>query len=258
MADQPVTNPGAPQGQAKKKGMGPLAWIAIGCGGIIIIGFLIFTVGGIWVAHKAKGVAEEFQKNPAMASARLVVKMNPDLELVKENDKDQTLTIRDKQTGKVGTFNLKDIKEGKFSFTNDKGETTTVNGNGGGGGLTVTGNGGKTKFSMGSAQGMKEVPGWVPVYSNGKSTSLFNSASEGKVSGAFSVETSDAVDTVADYYENSLKKAGFKVSRQTISTDSGQTVMLSGQSSDSSKSVTATITRDGDTTKAEISYSTNS
>jgi len=237
--------------------MSPLGWIAIGCGGLLIIGILVFAVGGIWVAHKAKGVAEEFQKNPAMASARLVVKMNPDLELVKENDKDQTLTIRDKKSGKVGTFDLKDIKEGKFSFTDEKGETTTVSGNAQSG-VSVTGPEGKSKFSMGGAAGMKDVPDWVPVYSNGKATSLFNSSSEGKVSGAFAVETSDTVDAVADFYENALKKAGFKVSRETLSADNGTSIMLSGQSSDNAKSVSATIARDGDTTKATITYGNNS
>lgn len=256
MADQPVTTPGAPQAHAKK-GMGPLAWIAIGCGGLLIIGLVIFGVGAVWVGHKVKGAAEEFQKNPAMATARLTVKMNPDLELVKEDDKAGTLTVRDKKTGKVATFNLKEIKEGKFSFTNEKGETTTVSGNAQSG-VSVTGPSGKSKFSMGSAAAMKEVPDWVPVYANGKATSLFSSSSEGKVSGAFAVETSDSVDTVADYYEKAFKKAGFKVSRETLSVGNGQTIMLSGQSSDQSKSISATVARDGKTTKATITYGNDS
>src|SRR5689334_16038358 len=63
---------------APKKGMGPLAWIGIGCGVILVIGVIAMFAVGFFVKRQV----DKFEDNPAMAAATLAVKLNPDLELV--------------------------------------------------------------------------------------------------------------------------------------------------------------------------------
>ena len=98
----------APQG---KKGLPVLAWIAIGCGGIVVLGGIAFTLIGWLAVSKMKDVASDFEDNPTRAAAELMVRMNPELEMVESDEDAGTLTVREKSSGKVITFNYEDIKE---------------------------------------------------------------------------------------------------------------------------------------------------
>src|SRR5947208_15632878 len=105
--------------QPPKKGLGPLGWIAIGCGVILVICVMVFAVGGYF----AKKKFDQFSKNPAKTTAELIVRANPDLELVSEDDKAGTITVRDKKKNETVTLNFDDIKNGKLKVTTDKGTT---------------------------------------------------------------------------------------------------------------------------------------
>src|SRR3954452_22345598 len=128
--------------QPPKKGMGPLGWIAIGCGVIPVCAFLVLGVGGYF----AKKKFDQFSKNPAKTAAELIVRANPDLELVSEDDKAGTITVRDKKKNETVTLNFEDIKNGKFKVTNDKGETASFDGSGAkdGSGVKITNEKGET------------------------------------------------------------------------------------------------------------------
>ena len=99
----------------EKKGLSPWAWVAIGCGGLLLVAMIVMMVGGMFVAKKVGDFAEDFEENPA-AAAEMLIKMNPDLELV-DSDRDAgTMTIRNKEDGEVITVNYEDIEKGKLSF----------------------------------------------------------------------------------------------------------------------------------------------
>jgi hypothetical protein len=89
----------------QKKGLGPLAWIGIGCGGIVvlvIVGIVAFTVlfGG-----KIKQFAEDVQKNPTRTTANAMVTMSAgQFEMVAEDDVNKRYTVREKQNGKLTTI----------------------------------------------------------------------------------------------------------------------------------------------------------
>ena len=136
----PPPPPGAPTQPPVKKGLGPLGWVLIGCGGIILIGFLVLGALG-WFAKKK---IDQFAENPTFNAAKLVVQMNPELELVSADEKTGTLTIKNKKTGEVTTLSAEDAKEGRWTFKNDKGETATL--------------------GAGSAQ---TLPSWLPSYPGG-------------------------------------------------------------------------------------------
>ena len=82
-----------------KKGLPVWAWVGIGCGALVVVVLIVVTVAGFLVANKVKDVAADFEKNPAMATARMIVKLNPDLEEVSTDDEEGTITVRNTKTG---------------------------------------------------------------------------------------------------------------------------------------------------------------
>ena len=96
----------------EKKGLSPWAWVAIGCGGLLVLFAIVVTMSGMFVAKKVGDYAEEFKENPA-AAAELLIKMNPELELVDSDREAGTMTIRNKEDGEVITVNYEDIEQGQ-------------------------------------------------------------------------------------------------------------------------------------------------
>jgi hypothetical protein len=89
----------------QKKGLGPLAWVGIGCGGIVVLVIIAFVVFGVLFGGKIKQFAEDAQKNPARATATTIVTMSAgQLEMVAEDDANKRYTIREKQSGKLTTI----------------------------------------------------------------------------------------------------------------------------------------------------------
>ncbi|MGH9381695.1 MAG: hypothetical protein ACRD2Z_13930, partial [Thermoanaerobaculia bacterium] len=157
--------PGPQQPQQKKK-LGPLAWILIGCLGLVVLAGAVMLAGGFFVAKKVKEVAKDYQENPARAAAELVVRANPDLELVEADDEAQTLTIRNKKTGEVFTADWSDIQQGKFRIESDGKEVTvdaTRATRGEGGVITVTDESGDATVTIGGGD-TSSVPAWFPAY----------------------------------------------------------------------------------------------
>jgi hypothetical protein len=198
--------PGSPA--PPKKGLGPLAWVGIGCGVLLVIGMVLVAAGG-WFAKKQ---IDKFADNPGFAAAELAVRANPDLEVVNSDREKNILTVRNTKTGETLTFNGEDLKDGKLTVTNEKGEVATF---------------GATEG------GPKNLPSWVPVYSGGTVQGTMDSTTGEGRTVIFTVATQDSLDTVASFYENKLKEAGFKVDKTTMSSnDQASTTMLSGKSDD--------------------------
>ena len=239
---------------APKKGMGPLAWVGIGCGVLVLIGVIgVFIVGVI-----AKRQIDKFEDNPAMAAATLAVKLNPDLELVESDAEKNTLTIKDKKTGEVMTFSAEDIKEGKITFTTKDG-TTTIDGNaaedGGTGSVTVTDGKGETATFVGGGDAPKNLPTWVPTYPGGTTTGSFDATSNNERTAAFSVTTSDSVDDVIAFYEGKLKEAGLEVQRSTYESNGQKGGSVTGTTADQKRTVSVLLGTDEKGTQATVTFS---
>ena len=108
--------------QTKKKGLGPFAWIGIGCGGIVVLGVIGLIISMTLFGGKIKEFAAEMQKNPARTAATTMVKVSGDkLEMAAEDDANLRYTVREKASGKLTTiyFSAKkkgpEIVEGDFS-----------------------------------------------------------------------------------------------------------------------------------------------
>jgi hypothetical protein len=229
--------------------MGPLGWIAIGCGVILILGIIGFG-GTAWFAKRK---FDEYTQNPAKAAA-LLLRANPDLEVVSTDDKAKTVTVRNKKDNEVTTLSLDDIRKGKFKVTTNKG-TATFDGSAAtsGGGIKVTDEKGQTTTLGGGTP--ENLPSWLPVYPGATSQGAMSSTTNEGRSGGFSVTTKDSIEQVANYYESQFKAAGLKVEKNMISSNdktSGGTV--SG-TSDDKKRTAAVILSTADTgTQGMVTY----
>ncbi len=233
--------PGSPPPVKKK--MSPLAWVGIGCGVIIVLCLIVFA-GFTWFVTKK---ADEFKKNPVMAAAKVAVQLNPDLELVSADEAHNTLTIKDKKTGEVVTFSADDVKNGKFSFKNSKGESATYDASGGT--FKATNEKGETStMNFGGISAPQNLPSWLPVYPGGAVQGTFDTTSPEGRSAAFTVTTTDPVSKVLDFYEAQLKSAGLKVDKSTFSSNGQDGGTVSGKSDDEKRQASVLIgTADGKT-----------
>jgi uncharacterized protein YneF (UPF0154 family) len=250
MAPPPVQP--APGAQAPKKGTSPLVWILAGCGGLIVIAILVLLVGGYFVAHKVKGYADIAKKNPAMAAAKLMVSVNPDLEIVSEDDDKGTITVRDKKTGEEITMNAEDIKEGRLKFKNKKGEEVTFEGSGEKGkeGFKIKTDKGSMTFGSGPGEA---PPPWVPTYPGGKAVASSRENTEQGFTGTYSFQTSDSGEAVLAFFEKDLKKAGFNVTRTSTGQMSGLGT-INARAKDGKQTVNVVVTQIADATQVMVQY----
>lgn len=239
--------PAAPSTQ--KKGMSPWAWVGIGCAVIILVGLL--GVGGCtwWVARQVKQVADD-----PMKAAEWVIKMNPDLEVVESAGDDGTMTLRQKSTGKVASFNLDDIKEGRFTFDTGEGEqTVSFTGDDEEGAITVTDDSGQTTMRFGGGQ-TEEIPDWVPIYPDTDPDVAYHMSQGDTVNGAFTLETKRSQTEVVEFYEDAMKKLGMKVSKTSFSGSDAEESSILGGKSDDGRQLSMTVSTKKGVTTAVISY----
>ncbi len=87
----------------QKKGLGALAWIGIGCGGIVVLGIIGVVIFTMMFGGKLKQFAEDAQKNPTRATASVMVTTGQ-FEMVAEDDANKRYTVREKRGGGLTTI----------------------------------------------------------------------------------------------------------------------------------------------------------
>jgi hypothetical protein len=228
-----------PVPQPKKKGLSVLAWIGIGCLGLLVIGGVVTSVVIYYVAHKVKEVASEMEEDPVAATAKLLAAANPDIELVSADKDNRTVTFREVSTGKELTFNYDDIEQGKVSFSSG-GETAelAVEGEEGSGGLTVKTSEGTATFSAGNDA--SDIPDWIPIYPDTVPANNFSADANGQLTGTFGFNTSSDVDSLLNFYDAEAKAAGLETKSRTATPDGA---IWLASSPDDSRSLTVMATK---------------
>lgn len=248
----PMTPPPVP-GQKKK--MSALGWIAIGCGAIAILAILALGGAAFIGGRMLKKQADKFENNPALAAAELMVKANPELEVVSSDEGAGTLTIKNTKTGEVITMNAKDIEEGKLTFTTKDG-TATFDGSqtADGGTLKVTTDKGE-EVQFGATAGAPEnLPAWVPMYANAKVEGAYDATTAEGRNAMFTVTSSDSVDQVAEFYQKQLEAAGLKIERSSYETDGSKAIMLVGKTDDDKRTANVTVASNEGQTQAMVNF----
>ena len=244
------------QQQPSKKGLSPWAWIAIGCGGLIVIAFILMSAGMWFAGKKIQQVAEDFEDNPAKSAAELLVKMNPELELVESDEDEGVLTIRNKETGEVASFDYSEIEKGKIRFESDEGSMTfDADSADDGAIITVETEEGTSRWGAGAEAG--EIPDWLPEYPGAAVQQAgFTSQTGGTNSGSFAFETSDSPGEVLEFFRQELEAAGFSVQENTMSQDGTfQGGLLTATSEADDRQAQVTVSREGEMTRGSIFYS---
>ncbi len=234
MASQPPPAPPVampPSAPPPAKKTSPWIWVAVGCAGLLLLTLLIFLVGGYFVAKKVGSFAKEAEKNPAMAAAKMVAAVNPEIEVVDSDNDRGTITLRNKKTGEVVTMDVNDVKEGRIKFTTDKGEAEI---RGDRGGLTVRTDMGAATFGTGGT-----YPDWLPPYPGAQPTGTFSSRTDDASIGSWQFETSDEGSRVLSFFERELRGKGFAItSSSPWQGDEGSAGMVMAESGARSVMVT--------------------
>ena len=221
--------PQPPQVQAPKKGLHPLAWVGIGCGGLLLLGIIAgaFLFGA--VKRKYDEAVKEFAENPEKMVAEQVVSMNPDLEMLSEDDEAGEMTIRNSATGEETTITYRDLAEGKLTVKGKDGSVT----------------------QLGSAE-ISSVPAWVPVYPTMDNPVLpFHQDKAGEIHGLLSFTTSDAPDDVIAFYEGGMSSA----SQSSSSVNVGDLERASKTFRDGKKKLSISTQRaSGKPTQVQVGY----
>jgi hypothetical protein len=241
----------APPAPGQKK-MSTMAKVAIGCGIVAVIGALLFAVALSVGVHWFK---KKVGDNPTLAAAELMIRANPELEVLESDSEKGTLTIKNTKTGEVVTMNAKDINDGKVTFTTKEG-TTTIDGSQSteGGSVKVTNEKGEqATFSAGQGA-PKNVPSWIPTYSGGTVEGSYDATTTEGRSAMFTVTTQDPVDTVAAFYQSQLEGAGFKVEKSSYEANGQKTVILAANGGDEKRSATVTVSSNDGKTQALVNF----
>ena len=250
--------PGAavpPPTPQKGSGAKLILWIVGIVVGVLLIGFASCAVLGFYAVHKVRqaGFDSDLMKtNPALATAKMAVTMNPDTEIVSSDDKAGVITVCDKKTGKVITMKF-DPQKKAMVVTDETGKTTT---------LTTTGEGTNAGMEVKSSEGTMKMgatadkaPDWVPAYPGSTPQATFSSSTPQEQTGSYAFVTKDPADKVVSFYGDSLKSAGFAVSNM-ISTSEGKTGgMVSGEDKASKRTVVISLATETGGTHVTVTFS---
>jgi hypothetical protein len=239
--------PGAGSGQPQAPSRKPnkvLLWVLGGCGGVVLLVLIGFAVFFFWVKQKVGNL----QRNPAVAAAELIVRANPELELVATDYTKGTITMRDKKTGETLTMDATKIKEGRFAFKDGKGKEFRINALDGGTG-TVQVQGPDAQASFGAAS-KDQTPAWLPTYPGTAVEGVASVTSKSGASGTVVQRTSDSPAQVFEAFEKNLKAAGFTVG--TVHTPDGG--MVIGDQIPSRRHVVAAIGKNRGQTVVTLTY----
>lgn len=249
-----MSNP-APQQAPQRTGLHPLAWVGIGCGVILVLVLIAVMVGGFFLARTVKDVAGDFEDNPGLAAARLVVKASPDLEEV-EVDKDAgTMTVRNTKTGELVTLNFEDIRNGRFSWTDDDGQEVSVDVSDADSGTVKVESSDGDGFTLSTGAAVsEEIPEWVPIFPGSETRNRGTMTTSDSLNGNFTLTTDADVDEVLAFYRDTLESAGYKVSVNSYTSDDAKGAMLNGTDEAEERTVIVILGTDGGATQATVTY----
>lgn len=219
----PTSGPGA-----EKKGLPVIAWVGIGCGGLILLAIIGMIAVGAMTYRLAKKVID----NPAKASAEFALKANKDLEKVSENDQSGEVTFRVKSTGEVMTLKYDDLVKGRFTVKDKEGKIT--------------------QLGMGD---VSKVPAWVPRYPGAADeASVMQSEDASQITGIMTFTNKDSATALENFFRNEAEKLSLTSSSRS-SMDIQGTQTLSLQYSGDKRELTVTAyNKSGDPVNVQVVY----
>jgi len=222
----------------------------VAVGVLFVLGIAAVGVGSYFLIRTVKNAgfdADLMRTNPGLAMAKMAAAVNPDLEMVSNNDRAGTIVMREKSTGKTTTFRFDPDKK-SLVIVGDDGKTVEFSASGDekGGAVEIKTNEGTVKY--GAAAG-NTAPAWVPVYPGASAQGTVLAQTGDGTQYTFSFKSKDPASKVLTYYQDQLKSAGFTVN-VVASGDSGG--MVQGEDSDKKRTIILTVGTSGDGTEAGV------
>jgi hypothetical protein len=236
------------QAQPRKKGFSPLAWLAVGCVGLIAVSGIGLAVGGYYVKNKVQGFVERVEKNPELVAIETMARLNPEIDLVRSDEERRTVTIRNKRSGEEVTLDFEDAREGTFRFSSGE-DQAELRLSGDQGVMEVRSNEGTMRWGGGG-----EAPSWVPVYPGTRAQLAFSSDDATSLSGIASLDTTDSLDRVLGYFREQLAGAGYQVSESRFSGPDGEGALVAGENKREKRSLSVALEGTAEGTRATITY----
>ena len=269
MTDAAPVPPPLPESGDAKKGLSPLAWIAIGVGTFLVVGFAGCMALGVFVFRTGQEAVREatgseslgdfvdgLRDDPARTAAEALIRLNPELDLISTDEAAGSITFRNNRTNEEATLNFEDIAEGRFSMTTAEGELSIDADENADGAASVTLSGRDSETRFGGSASLADVPGWVPGYARGSDTqSAFQTTSGETRSGAISSTTTDPARTVVDYYKGVLEDAGYAISAESLTqAGTGAIGAVSGELDAEGRSITVAAVEQSGETQVMVTY----
>ena len=215
----------------KKKGLPPLAWAGIGCGGVLVIA--IIAAGFLYGLGKQKWneLQTELATDPRKEAAERVVGLHPDLEKISANDATHEMTIRIQGTGEEMTLSYADLANGDFNITGADGSVTPA---------------GSTDLSM--------VPVWVPIYPrvNGDPR-VIQSETPARTEGLISFVAADTMEDVGNFFETAMSSSSSS-SKSSITVGDAERMRRSFRKGKNSLEITGSRSGAGEPLRVQVHY----
>ncbi len=259
--------PPVPGSAPAKQGTSPWVWVAVGCGGILIVGFVVMLALGLFAVKKGKEAFEEatggesltdfvedMKENPTKTLAETAIRADPDLELVSTDDEAGTITFTNTRTGEEATLNFEDIAEGRLSMSTDEGEYRVDATDAGEGGITFTGPEGQ-ETRIGGGADLSAVPDWVPRYPGmTEAQSTLHSTTADGMMGAFTGKSTDDAQAVVDHFKKLFEDRGYEIGGESMTRTPDSA--FGGVNADlgDGRSVNVVIIEGGGNTQVTINY----
>jgi hypothetical protein len=214
----------------------PIVWILVGVLCLMFLTASLVGVGAWFLAHKVRQAA----RNP-QSIVKTMLAMNPNVDVLSTDEGSGKITLKDRQTGKVVTMDFDQVKNGRISFQEDGKEAVVIQGDGQHGSVEVKSADGTAHIGAGSLR----TPAWVPVYAGSSPEGTYSVQNANEDSGHYLFKTKDSAAKVSQYYEDTLKTAGFTVSTLGES----DTRIISAKTDSDKRTIVVTLgTDDGQTT----------
>ena len=212
--------------------MPPIAKVGIGCGILLVIGVIVVALLIGWCQRSVGDLMRDFSENPERATAEMIVRLNPEIDLVETDDDAGTITFRDK-SGKETTVTWADLAEGRLTVTDSEGNELNL-------GLTD----------------MEAVPSWVPrLPDTTREAGSHHRVEQGKITGSYIATTNMETVGIRLFLDTEAQNLGMEASTDTVDYAAGQQEMsVFGYRGDDGRSFSATVVRQGEGSEAQVTF----
>jgi hypothetical protein len=236
---------GAPSAQAAqapvpaptRRGTSPILWVLVILGSI----FGLFVIGavatGAFVVHKARraGIdAELFRDNPGLAVGKMIAAVNPNLEVVRTNESEGTVILRDRHSGKQFSINIDAARHGSLTLKAEDDD----------------GKGGSVEIGRDA-----KIPSWVPQYPGSHPNPTFSASGESDdgagEAGNFIFRTRDSSSEVLAFYRQKARELGMTLHSAGVGETS---TVVAGGDDESRRFLKVITTGDSGETTVNVTY----